>query len=232
MHPELSVIIPTLDEGHGIAATIDAVRRLPGSMEVIVVDGGSKDQTLSIARQHCAQTLSAPRGRGIQMSLGTQMARGEVLWFLHADTHPPSDAVEQIRRALAGKQIVGGHFGIQFRGPGYASRLLSWLYPHLQIFGLCYGDSAIFVRRSVYEQVGGFRDFPIFEDLELIQRLKRRGRFVRVPSKVTASSRRFENRSFALTFAHWTALQVLYWLGIHPKVLGRFYAPIRERTRI
>src|SRR5262249_46468288 len=93
------------------------------------------------------------------------------------------------------------------------------------------GDSAFFVWRTAYEQAGGFRPLPLFEDLDLLRRLKRRGRFVRLRQQVTTSSRRFEGRSFVLTFAWWTVLQVLYWVGVPPRVLGRLYAPSRGRPQ-
>jgi hypothetical protein len=104
---------------------------------------------------------------------------------------------------------------------------LTWLYPRLRRLGLCYGDSGIFVRREAYQQLGGFRAYPIFEDLDLVQRLRKIGRVLHLPASVTTSSRRFEGRSFALTFARWSGLQVLYWLGVHPRTLGRLYTPIR-----
>jgi len=94
---------------------------------------------------------------------------------------------------------------------------------------LCYGDSAIFVRASVYRAVGGFRPFPIFEDLDLVRRLKGRGPLVHLRARVVTSSRRFEGRSFAYTFARWSFLQILYWLGVSPHALGRLYAPVRRR---
>ena len=116
-------------------------------------------------------------------------------------------------------------------GRRQAARLLTWIYPRLRWFGLCYGDSGIFVRRTAYERAGGFRPFPIFEDLDLLRRLKRCGRFVHLLHSVTTSSRRFESSSFTLTFAWWTVLQVLYWMGVSPHFLGRLYAPIRSRVQ-
>jgi hypothetical protein len=154
-----------------------------------------------------------------------------VLWFLHADTHPPEDAVAQIQAALADPRVVGGHFRIFFEGTEPAARFLTWLYPHLNRFGLRYGDSALFVRRTAYVRAGGFRAYPLFEDLDLIARLEGQGRFVRLRGVVRTSSRRFRGRSFALTFARWMALQLLYWFGVPPPVLARWYAPLRAAGR-
>ena len=232
--PAVSVVIPTLDEAHSLGATLRALTRFDhgGRVELIVVDGGSADATREIAREYGAQVILAARGRGAQMHAGATVARGDVLWFLHADTIPPPDATRQILDALRrDPKLVGGNFAISFDGTRPAARFLTWLYPQLRKLGLCYGDSAIFVRASVYREVGGFRPFPIFEDLDLVGRLKRRGALVHLAARVVTSSRRFEGRSFAYTFARWSFLQMLYWLGVNPHTLGRLYAPVRGHTR-
>lgn len=223
----LSIIIPALDEARAIGATLDAAARVKGLTEVIVVDGGSADGTLEIARGRGARVVTSVRGRGAQMHAGARAARGEVLWFLHADTHAPADAAECIARALRDPRAVGGNFRIRFDGTRRAARFLTWLYPRLRLLGLAYGDSGIFVRRAAYERAGGFKPFPIFEDLDLLRALWKQGRFVQADGCVITSSRRFEGRSFALTFARWSLLQMLYWLGVNPHTLARLYAPVR-----
>lgn len=233
--PTVSVIIPTLDEAQSLGATLQAVTRLGqqsggGRVEVVVVDGGSADETLEIAREQGARVIRSAPGRGLQMHAGATAARGEVFWFLHADTIPPPDALEHMLAALRrDSRIAGGNFAVRFDGSRLAARFMTWLYPQLRKLGLCYGDSAIFVRARVYRAVGGFRPFPIFEDLDLVRRLKGRGRLVHLRAQVVTSSRRFEGGSFAHTFARWSFLQVLYWLGVHPRVLNRFYAPVRRQ---
>ena len=223
----LSIIIPTLNEAHSIAATLDAVAKVRGRVEVIWVDGGSSDGTLERLREHGARVITSERGRGAQMHAGACAASGQALWFLHADTIPPTDAAERINESLRDATVVGGNFCVRFDGGRRAARFLTWLYPQLRKLGLCYGDSGIFARGDAYHSVGGFKPFPIFEDLDLVRQLKRVGRVVRLPATVVTSSRRFEGRSFTLTFMRWSALQVLYWLGVHPRRLGRLYAPIR-----
>lgn len=227
MLPKLSIIIPALNEAQSIGAALDAAARLGDGVEVIVVDGGSADETVEVARAGGARVVTAARGRGSQMHAGTCEARGEVLWFLHADTLAPADACERIFEALLDPRAVGGNFRIRFDGGRGAARFLTWLYPRLRLLGLAYGDSGFFVRRAAYERAGGFRAFPVFEDLELLRALWRQGRFVQAESFVVTSSRRFEGRSFTLTFARWSLLQTLYWLGVSPHTLARFYAPIR-----
>ena len=228
----LSIIIPTFNEARSIAGTLERIAALRGRVEVIVVDGGSHDGTIGIARRSGVKVITAGRGRGAQMHAGARAAGGDVLWFLHADTHPAPDAAERIAEALGEREVVGGNFAVRFDGERRAAAFLTWLYPQLRRLGLCYGDSAIFVRREVYDEIGGFRPHPIFEDLDLVRRLRGRGRVAHLSSVVVTSSRRFERRSFALTFGRWAGLQVLYWLGVPPRVLGRMYAPIRGRDEL
>jgi rSAM/selenodomain-associated transferase 2 len=226
--PLLSVIIPTLNEEGSIGLTLKALARMRGNVEVIVADGDSNDSTTEIARRFGARVVPSDRGRGIQMHSGARVARGEMLLFLHADTLIPLDAAEQITEALTSDAAtVGGNFGIRFDGERRAARLMTWLYPKLGKLGLYYGDSGIFVRASVYKQIGGFKEFPIFEDLDFVHRLKRRGSLVHLPVAVITSSRRFEGRSFLFTFARWSILQGLYWLGVSPRLLCKLYAPVR-----
>ncbi len=227
----ISVIVPTLNESSTIRTTLERIAAVRGLGEIIVVDGGSSDGTQNLVCSHGVRLIETSRGRGNQLHAGAVAAAGEILWFVHADTHPPEDASEHIRAALADPAVVGGNFAIRFDGVRRAASLLTWLYPHLHWLGLCYGDSGIFVRRAAYEKVGGFRPFPVFEDLDLLRRLRRVGRLSRLPATVTTSSRRFEDRSFILTFVWWSVLQVLFWLHVPPRILGRLYTPIRAKRR-
>lgn len=223
----LSIIIPTFNEELSLGALLDAVTALRGPLEVIVADGGSDDRTVSIARDRGVRVVTAERGRGNQMRAGAALARGDVFWFLHADTVPPADATERIDEALRDTTVAGGNFAVRFDGESRAARFLTWLYPQGRRLGLCYGESAIFARRSAYEDAGGMQPIPLFEDLDLVRRLARRGCFVHVRSTVVASSRRFEGRSFVRTYTGWVSLQLLYWAGVSPYTLARLYAPIR-----
>lgn len=223
----LSVVIPVLNEAETIAATLDAVSDRVGPMEIIVVDAGSADDTVARATRPGVRVIAGPRGRGSQMHAGATVAAGDALWFLHADTLPPPQATRFIAAALADANAVGGNFEIRFVGDFASARFLTGVYRYLAWLGLRYGDSAYFVRRSAYDAAGGFRPYPIFEDLDLLRRLRKRGRFVRVPATVETSARRFASRCFALVFARWTLMQILYWLGASPAWLGRFYHHVR-----
>jgi len=227
--PLVSIIIPTFNEGHSIQSTLQALTHVRGKIEVIVVDGGSSDLTMEIAARNGAHVIASERGRGLQMHRGACVAQGVALLFLHADTTIPPEAADRIVETFASDAAaVGGNFDIRFDGHRSAARFLTWLYPQLGRLGLCYGDSGIFVRASSYKEVGGFKPIPIFEDLDLVYRLRRLGRMVHLPVAVVTSSRRFEGRNFAFTFVRWSLLQALYWLGVHPQLLNHLYAPVRR----
>jgi rSAM/selenodomain-associated transferase 2 len=222
----VSIIIPTFNEATTIRELAASLGRLRGEFEVIVCDGGSADATVAIARQLGLRVIEAPRGRGRQMNAGAKLAAGDALLFLHADTRLPENALALVADALANEKVCGGNFSLVFDGDARESRALTKLYPLLRFGGMCYGDSAIFARRSVFESLGGYRDYPIFEDIDLYRRMRRVGRFVRLNACATTSSRRFEGK-FIGAFALWSLMQVLYWVGVNPNFLGRLYKPLR-----
>ncbi len=225
MNPEISIIIPTLNEEFSLRETLDSLKVFDENIEIIVVDGGSDDATVSIAQNYNVKILRVPRGRGIQLQTGANAASGEILWFLHADTIPAPDCIRQMKHILQNENVVGGNFTIRFDGERLAAKFLTRLYPNLRKLGLIYGDSAIFARRGVYEKIDGFQPFPIFEDLDFVERLRKEGAVVTLSAVVKTSSRRFENKSFILTFVRWMILQILYWLGIRPETLLKIYFP-------
>lgn len=224
----VSVIIPALNEESCLGETLRAVWALEGAKEVIVADGGSTDRTVAVAETLGARVVAAPRGRGSQMHAGAAIATGEILWFLHADTVPPREALSLLEGALQRPGVGGGNFGLVFDGLSRAARWMTTIYPFLQILNLCYGDSGFFLSRDTYVRVGGFRALPLFEDLDLLRRLRRRGKFVHLSCPIVTSSRRFEKRNFASMWVQWTAMQVLYWCGADPNWLARWYRHVRR----
>lgn len=223
---KISIIIPTLNEEAIVPELAASVERLHGNSEIIVADGSSQDATVCLFRERGLRVIETPRGRGRQMNAGAKLATGEVLLFLHADTRLPEGALAMVEAALQDENVCGGNFSLIFDGETREARLLTWLYPLLRLGGMCYGDSALFIRRSVFEQLGGYRDYPIFEDCDLYQRMRKVGKFVRLNAAAVTSSRRFEGR-FVRTFALWAMLQILYWLGVDPNRLARWYKPLR-----
>jgi hypothetical protein len=128
---------------------------------------------------------------------------------------------------LRDAKVAGGNFRLVFEGKSRAARQMTWIYPRLRWLGLSYGDAGVFVRRSVYDRIGGFSPYPIFEDLDLMRRMKREGRFVNLDCCVFTSSRRFERGNYLRTWAVWIAMQVLYWLGVSPYKLAKWYRHAR-----
>jgi rSAM/selenodomain-associated transferase 2 len=222
----LSVIIPAWREAERIAATVRAAREIGD--EVIVADAGSDDGTAEEAARAGAVVVQAAKGRGAQLHAGALAARGEVLLFLHADASLPPAARERIHAALADPDVLGGNFYLRFEPDGFFARLFTWLNDaRRRLLRIYYGDSAIFVRRAVYEALGGFRAYPLFEDYDFVRRLERAGRTAYLREvTVTASARRFVRRPFA-TLAVWVLLQAAFSAGVSPFRLARFYAHVR-----
>ena len=221
----ISIIIPTLEEERWLPPLLDAIRQQRVAHEVIVVDGGSQDRTLEIARDRGVRTLVSRPGRGAAISVGAEASRGEVLFFLHADSTLPSGALDRINQALStDTKIIGGNFRLVLDGDTDFSRWVTGFYAWIRLFGFYYGDSGIFVRRSVYEALGGFRPMPLMEDLDFVRRLERFGRTccIKDPPLVT-SSRRFERRHPLEIVYGWVKIHALYWLGVSPDRLVEIY---------
>ena len=224
----ISVIIPALNEADSMEGTLRAIFALDSSLDVIVADGGSADGTVSIASSHGARVVQSGRGRGLQLARGAEEAHGEVLWFVHADTLPHPGALADIEAALRDPGVAGGNFRLRFDGHSLGAWFLNRLQGLREILGWHYGDNTIFVRRGVYSKIGGFQPYPLFEDADLVKRIRRAGRFATLPGPVTSSSRRFENGRFLSTGVLWIVLQTLYWIGVPPRILSRLYPPARR----
>jgi rSAM/selenodomain-associated transferase 2 len=224
---KFSIVIPTLNEELALPLTLRSVSQLEGEFEVIVSDGGSIDGTLLTAQSFGARVLESEPGRGQQQAAGVRYASGDVFWFLHADSLPAPQALKAIESALEDQRLVAGNFTLRFSGSTRAARNLTAAYPYFRLLGLCYGDSGIFVRQATYRAMGGFRSYPLFEDVDFVRRVRRCGKFLRLSCPLTTSSRRFEGRSIARIFARWTLLQILFWLGVSPVRLAKLYAHIR-----
>lgn len=227
----ISVVIPTLNEETAIPPTLRALQGLPGVAEIIVADGGSSDRTTEIAGSAGAGVVKSERGRGPQLHAGALAAGGDVLWFVHADTHVGPRASERVMETLANPGVVGGTFTLSFDGDAWNSWVMNAVQPLAGPLRLYYGDSTIFLRRETYFALGGFQPYPLLEDVDLIAKMRKSGRFARLPEKVVTSSRRIQERSLLRTFTRWSVLQSLYWMGVAPETLSRYYAPARRTGR-
>lgn len=223
---KISVIIPTLNEATVIERTLTHLSLIQG-LELIVVDGGSTDGTAALAQRH-ARVLTARPGRAEQMNRGAQQATGAILLFLHADTLVGPAALREIIEALEDPAIVGGAFRLVIETPRRLLRLIAAAANiRTRLTRIPYGDQGIFVRRSVFEKLGGFPIQPLMEDVEFARRLKRVGRLVILSEAVQTSSRRWDKEGFWYTTLRNQALVLLYFIGISPDRLARWYQPIR-----
>ena len=241
----ISAVIPALNEAKGLSQTLGQARSALGrDAELIVVDGGSMDETVAVAERQGARVIASPRGRGRQMNAGAAAASGDILLFLHADTLLPPDAGMLIQAAVADPHVLGGNFQIRFDAPGALPRLFAAAYNRRsRRQRLFYGDSALWGRRDVFAALGGYRDATLMEDyaLCLALRAEARRRHPALPLSVTlpllnppvvTSARRFHGkRGLALKMlATWSLLHLLYTLGASPEALERRFYPPAGRT--
>ena len=222
----ISVIIPTLNEAQNIRATLDRLHH-PAFSEILAVEGGSRDGTAALAAP-VANVLRSPTGRARQMNTGAATASGDVLLFLHADTLLPPTAADDITSALTDPRVAGGHFDARItpdRGLLWlVGRMMSW---RARLTGIATGDQAIFVRRTVFEQLGGFPDISLMEDIAFSRLLKRAGRVTALRSCVVTSGRRWERHGVARTILLMWWLRLLFFLGMSPDRLNKWYADAR-----
>lgn len=225
----ISVIVPALNEALILPSTLARLNH-PAFTEVIVVDGGSQDGTLAAAALAAptARILTAPAGRARQMNVGAIAAKGHVLLFLHADTLLPPTAADDITAALADPLVVGGRFDARLnpdRGLLWmVGRMMSW---RSRVTGIATGDQALFVRRRVFEELGGFPEIPLMEDVAFSRRLKRAGQIANLRSCVMTSGRRWEQHGAVRTIFLMWKLRLLYFLGANPDRLKRLYEDAR-----
>lgn len=221
-----SVIIPTLNEREFLPHTLQALAEYQWIHEVIVADGGSTDGTLEwLAAQNFACVVDSPAGKGNQINRAAQAASGDVLLILHADCQLPLDAGEQISAALRSSQVAGGCFEVRFDAgrPRSLKLVAAGINFRCRLTKAATGDQGIFVRKNVFEQVGGCPGWPLFEDVDLVRRIKKLGKFVVLRSQLLVSSRRHLARGVVRTVLLIYALRVAFWLGVSPFTLKKWF---------
>jgi uncharacterized protein len=224
---KLSVIIPAHNEEAMLGQTLTHTWQRVQPHEMFVADVFSTDRTGEIAREY-AHVLTLQSTRGTALNEAAALSSGDVLVFLHADTLLPADTASLIQEALADASVVGGAFRLRLDDPGWFARLVS-LGVNLRsaLLGTYFGDQTLFVRRDVFVQVGGYRDWSVMEDLEILSRLRRHGRLALLKAEVITSARRHRHGGWVKTLATVWAICLLFRLGVPSQMMLRLYQPRR-----
>lgn len=233
MLSSLSIIIPTYNEAESIGALLGYLRQHAGpGTEVLVVDGGSSDDTANVAARAGAAVLLSPRkGRAAQLNYGAAQARGEVLYFLHADSYPPPAFAADIARALT-QGYASGCYRLAFDHPHWFLRFSAWTTRFPFTF-LRFGDQSLFVRRPLFAQLGGYReDLQVMEDQEIVARLRRAGRFRLLPGAVTTSARKYLANGVFRLQGIFTLIVLLYWAGVSQPRLVKLYRRLIRQGKL
>jgi rSAM/selenodomain-associated transferase 2 len=222
-----SIIIPVLNEAPSINSIIDHLHGLEGNgeAEIIVVDGDPGRGTLKAINHEHVRKIKSPRGRGKQMNEGAKDAKGNILLFLHADTELPPHALSLIATVMRDKQYVAGAFDLGIRSERLIFRVIEVAASvRSRVTNIPFGDQAIFVRKDYFHKIGGYRDIPIMEDVDIMKRIKKRGdKIFILRNRVHTSSRRWEKEGILrCTLRNWF-IQMLYLLGRSPRKLSKFY---------
>jgi rSAM/selenodomain-associated transferase 2 len=220
----ISIIIPTLNEADNIQCAINSTKSST-NIEIIVVDGGSEDETLLIAKSLNIKVIISPPGRANQMNIGAMAASGEILLFLHADTRLPTNFDQMIRTTLAKPGIVAGAFTLQINSPHWGLRLVEFgVKWRCNLWQMPYGDQGIFITKDVFQQVGNFPQIPIMEDFELMRKLKTLGKIYLLPTPVITSPRRWLKKGILQTTLGNQIIIIAYLLGISPNQIRNWYS--------
>lgn len=220
----VSVIIPALNEESTVTSCIKSAKRLD-PLEIILVDGGSADNTAKIAEQEGVTVIRSPKGRGIQMNRGASIAKGEVLLFLHADTLMPKTVLSFPLETLNGH--IGGFFKLKFDDNSLSTRLVE-LFANFRakLLSLPYGDQAIFMKKDIFKKLGGFKEYRFLEDIDMALRIRKYGKLKYIPLEVVASSRRLKKGyllSPIFVSLRNVVIALLFMLGVGPTRLARLY---------
>lgn len=223
----ISVIIPVFHEQERINRLIDYLTSLAGgeAVEIIVVDGAPEQDTIAAIVDRSVVKVASARGRGIQLNEGFRHAAGEYLLFLHADTFPPPAVYTCVRKVLSERSISAGAFTLSFdRADALLKALEFGSSIRAVLTRIPYGDQAIFIKTDVFSKIGGYKDYQLFEDVEIMERLRRRGhRITILKQRVVTSGRRFRTSGVLRGVSKILLLLLLYKAGVHPDTLAKMY---------
>lgn len=226
---KLSIIIPVLNEATNISAALIALLPLrERGAEIVVVDGGSSDDTFVLARMHCDHAVTSPRGRAVQQNAGAQIATGDALLFLHIDTQLPDNVDALVGAALMREHADWGRFDVTLGSDGDRPHLMLKIIATLMNFrsrwtGIATGDQCIFVRKSAFVAAGGFPQIPLMEDIALSKVLKRISSPACLRQRVVTSARRWQKRGVWRTMLLMWWFRFAYWIGVSPTRLATWY---------
>jgi rSAM/selenodomain-associated transferase 2 len=217
-----------LNEAAAIASTLVALRRGAPDAEIVVVDGGSIDASVAQARPLCDAVIVASRGRARQMNAGARASHGDAIAFVHADTIVPPTFAADIASALSDSAAVGGRFDVELDDRAIPYRIIgAMINLRSRVSRTGTGDQAIFVRRAVFDRLGGFPELELCEDLEFSRRMKRAGRVACLRARVTTSARRWNRDGVVRTVVRMWLIRAMYLLGVPPARLKRMYSDTR-----
>jgi rSAM/selenodomain-associated transferase 2 len=238
---KISAIIPVLNEQQSLPASIAALRSCGGTAEIVVADGGSTDGTLEWLARHLHENradsagpelvlVRSIRGKGPQINAGAAASSGDVLLFLHADSAISQPALQALHQALADGKVAGGAFCVRFAesGPRSLRLVAAGINLRARMRRSATGDQGIFVRKSVFQAIGGAPDWPLFEDVELVRRIKQAGKFVVLKTAITTSGRRYVRHGVLRTALLIYALRLAYWMGVSPQRLKGWFGDVRK----
>jgi rSAM/selenodomain-associated transferase 2 len=225
MKPQLSIIIPVLNEAEQLAAFLSALQAFRGRAEIVLVDGGSQDGSVEIATAWVDQLLQSPKGRARQMNCGAKQAKADVLLFLHADTILPENAIDLIEKAIA-DGYLWGRFDVRLDSPLPIFKVISFMMNwRSRLTGIATGDQAMFVTNQAFQAVNGFQDIDLMEDIALSSQLKKLAKPCCLSTKVVTSARRWLKHGIVKTILLMWWLRLCYFLGADPADLVKLYYP-------
>lgn len=223
----LSIIIPTLNEARLIERTLQGLKERAGDVEIVVVDGESTDETAALASNY-VRVIRAKRGRGGQLNAGVQATGGDILLFLHADTLPDAGGIDELLAVMQDERIAGGAFRMRFDDPRPLYKGLGANVTRRSLRTRSYtGDQAIFTRRRIFDQLGGYQDWPFMEDVEYSVRMSKRGPVSLLASEVETSARRHRQWGVLKTQLTVILIRILYLLKVHPAKYAWLWPPVR-----